>query len=116
MLPGPVTISTGASSPPSVSTPPYAISACAWAPPTAHTSSMPSSAAAARTAGCGRPPNSACGGEHTTSDSTPAICAGTTFMTTVDGYMARPPGAYRPTRATGTHFSVTVPPGTTCVV
>ena len=46
---------------------------------------MPSSAQAARTAGCGRPPNSCCGGDATAIDSTPAACAGTTFMTTEDG-------------------------------
>ena len=33
----------------------------AWAPPTAYTSSMPSSAHAARIVGCGSPPNSFCG-------------------------------------------------------
>lgn len=66
--------------------------------------------------GCGRPANPACGGEQTTSEPTPAICAGTTFITTVDGYTASPPGAYSPTRSTGTHFSVTVPPSTTVVV
>ncbi len=49
-------------------------------------------------------------------DSTPASWAGTTFMITEDGYTDRPPGAYSPTRSTGTHFSVTVPPGTTWVV
>ncbi len=72
-------------------------SATACAPPTAHTSSTPSSApAAARIVGCGRPPNAACGGDATTSDSTPAACAGTTFITTDDGYTALPPGTYRP--------------------
>src|SRR4051812_48529564 len=49
-------------------------------------------------------------------DSTPAICAGTTFMTTLDSRGASPPGTYRPTRRTGIHRSVTVPPGTTWVV
>lgn len=63
-----------------------------------------------------QPPNSFCGGEASAIDSTPASCAGTTFMTTEEGYTERPPGAYRPTRSTGTHFSVTVPPGTTWVV
>ena len=62
MLPGPVTMSTGASSAPSVSVPPYASNATAWAPPTAHTSSTPSRHAAARMVGCGRPSNCACGG------------------------------------------------------
>ena len=62
MLPGPVTMSTGANSDPSVSIPPYANNATAWAPPTAHTSSTPRRAAAARIVGCGRPSNCACGG------------------------------------------------------
>src|SRR5947209_17966321 len=86
----------------------------AWAPPTAYTSSTPSSAQAARIVGCGRPPNSFCAGEKTAIDATPATCAGTTFMTTLDGYTARPPGTYSPTRRTGIQRSVTVPPGTTC--
>lgn len=85
MLPGPVIMSTGASSAPSVSVPPYANSATACAPPTAHTSSTPRSAAAARMVGCGRPPCSACGGLVITSESTPAVWAGTTFMTTLEG-------------------------------
>src|ERR1700736_1717708 len=120
MLPGPVIMSTGASSAPSVSTPPYAISATAWAPPTAHTSSTPSSRGAARIVGGGSPVNrpcdAACGGLATTSEPTPAACAGTTFMTTLDGYTAFPPGTYRPTRSTGTHRSVTVAPGPSVVV
>lgn len=37
-------------------------------------------------------------------------------MITEEGYTERPPGAYSPTRSTGTHFSVTEPPGTTWVV
>ena len=51
-----------------------------------------------------------------TSDSTPAIWAGTTFITTLEGYTALPPGTYRPTRSTGTHRSVTVAPGASVVV
>ena len=43
---------------------------------------------------------------------TPAIWAGTTFITTLEGYTASPPGTYRPTRRTGTQRWVTVPPGT----
>ena len=42
---------------------------------------------------------------------TPATCAGTTFITTLDGYSASPPGTYSPTRRTGTQRWVTVPPG-----
>ena len=30
---------------------------------------------------------------------TPATCAGTTFITTLDGYSASPPGTYSPTRS-----------------
>ncbi len=80
MLPGPVTRLTGAHS--SV---PSANIATAWAPPTAYTSSTPSSAQAARIAGCTRPPNAFCGGEDTAMPRTPASCAGTTFITTEDG-------------------------------
>src|SRR4029453_7691106 len=66
--------------------------------------------------GSGRPWLDCCGGLATTSDATPASWAGTTFITTVEASAARPPGTYRPTRVTGTHRSVTVPPGTTWVV
>ena len=38
----------------------------------------------------------ACGGDATTSEDTPASCAGTTFMITLEGYTALPPGTYRP--------------------
>ena len=40
---------------------------------------------AARTAGCGRPSYTFCGGEATASESTPATWAGITFMITDDG-------------------------------
>ena len=63
--------------------------------------------------GCGRPPNSFCGGDASTICSTPAIWAGTTFITTELGSTALPPGTYRPTRRIGTQRWVTVPPGTT---
>src|SRR5690606_40337158 len=82
----------------------------AWAPPTAYTSSMPSSAHAARIVGCGSPSKSFCGGEATAMDVTPAACAATTFMTTELGYTASPPGTYRPTRATGIHLWLTFAP------
>src|SRR5689334_16425094 len=79
-----------------VSSNPYAKAATAWAPPTAYTSSTPSSAQAARIVGCGYPAKtpvfSRWGGEATASEPTPAIWAGTTFMTTLEGYTARPPG------------------------
>ena len=57
----------------------------ACAPPTAYTSSTPSSAQAARIVGWGRPSNSFCAGENTAIDATPATWAGTTFITTLDG-------------------------------
>lgn len=47
--------------------------------------STPSRAQAARMVGCGMPPNSACAGEASAIEPTPASCAGTTFMTTDDG-------------------------------
>src|SRR6201999_895631 len=47
---------------------------------------------------------------------TPATCAGTTFITTLDGYTALPPGTYSPTRSTGTQRSVTVAPAPSVVV
>ena len=71
---------------------PYPNTAIACAPPTAYTSVIPSSAQAASTPGSGRPPWSRCGGEATAMDSTPAIWAGTTFMTTLDSSGASPPG------------------------
>src|SRR5919107_3993348 len=110
MFPGPVTRSTLRHGPA-----PYANIAIAWAPPTAYTSSTPSSAQAARIVGCGTPPLSAWGEDVSAIDSTPATCAGTTFMTTLDTSGARPPGTYSPTREIGTISWLTVPPGTTCV-
>ncbi|CAB4546837.1 unannotated protein [freshwater metagenome] len=71
---------------------PYAKSAIACAPPIANTSVIPSSAHAANIVGCGKPPNSFCGGEATAMLATPAICAGITFINTELGYTARPPG------------------------
>ncbi len=78
MLPGPVMVSTAAQS-----AVPYPSMAMAWAPPAAWTSSMPSSAHAASTAGLGRP--FAWGGEATAICGTPATWAGTTFISTEDG-------------------------------
>ena len=66
--------------------------------------------------GCGQPPNWACGGDATTSEDTPASCAGTTFIITLEGYTALPPGTYSPTRSTGMNFSVTVPPAASSTV
>src|SRR6478752_9070511 len=76
---------------------------------------MPSSEHAASTLRSGQPSLSRCGGEVTAIARTPATCAGTTFITTLEGYNARPPGTYSPTRRTGTHRWVTVPPGATVV-
>ena len=64
-LPGPKILSTGA-----IDSVPYAMAAIACAPPIAHTSSIPSSAAAAATAAA------PLGGVQTTIRSTPATCAG----------------------------------------
>ena len=89
--------------------------ATACAPPAAYTSSMPSSAHAARMVGCGQPSLSVCGGLTTAMDSTPATLAGTTFITTLDGYTARPPGTYNPTRRTGRHVCRTMAPGPSSV-
>ena len=88
MLPGPLTRSTGGQS----SGTPYANMAIAWAPPTAYTSSTPSRWHSASTFGCGSPPNSRCGGEASAIEGTPATCAGTTFMITLEASGARPPG------------------------
>ena len=87
MLPGPVTRSTRRQGPA-----PYANMAIAWAPPTAYTSSMPSSAHAARIVGCGSPPWSRCGDEVSAIEATPATWAGTTFITTLETSGAMPPG------------------------
>lgn len=66
--------------------------AIAWAPPTAYTSSTPSSAHIARIVGCGKPPCSRCGGDVTARDETPATWAGTTFISTEEANGASPPG------------------------
>ena len=71
---------------------PYANMAIAWAPPTAYTSSMPSSAHAARIVGWTEPPKSFCGGLDSAIDRTPAVWAGTTFISTLETSGARPPG------------------------
>ena len=58
---------------------------------------MPSSAQAASTAGCGQAAVArALGGDATAISLTPATWAGTTFITTDDGYATRPPGTYTP--------------------
>ena len=109
-MPGPVTTSAAAQS-----AVPYANIAMAWAPPAACTSVTPSSAQAASTAGAGRPPCAALGGDATAISLTPATWAGMTFITTDDGYATRPPGTYTPARRTGTYRSVTVEPGASSV-
>ena len=92
MLPGPVTRSTRRQGPA-----PWANIAIAWAPPTAYTSSMPSSSQAARIVGCGRPaphwPNEVFwGGLARAIEPTPATWAGTTFISTLETSGATPPG------------------------
>src|SRR3954447_3392941 len=101
MLPGPVTRSTGSHSPA-----PWGNNAIALGPPTADTSptphqeagptedtsSTPSRAHAARMVGAGSPPCSFCGELARAMDPTPATCAGTTFITTLETSGARPPG------------------------
>ena len=72
-LPGPTILSTRG-----IVSVPYASAAIACAPPTAHTSSTPSAPAAAAT----RPAPS--GGVTTTIRSTPATCAGTAHITSVE--------------------------------
>lgn len=68
MLPGPVTmVAEGQDSVPCANI------ATAWAPPAAYTSSMPSSAQAARIVGCGRPPNSFCGGDASAMEGTAGL-------------------------------------------
>ncbi len=66
------------------------MAATACAPPTLNTRSTPATAAA--TSVCGFTFPSACGGVHMMISSTPATCAGTAFISTVEGYCARPPG------------------------
>src|SRR6516164_10847412 len=89
---------------------PYANIASACAPPAACTSVTPSSAHAASTDGCGRPPLLSWGGDATAIEATPAAWAGTMFITTEEGYATRPPGTYTPARPTGTKRPVTVRP------
>src|SRR5579863_7187962 len=89
--------------------------ATACAPPTAWTSSMPSSAQAARMAGAGRPALSWRGGEATAIWPTPATWAGTTFMMTEEGSGTRPAGTYTPALFTGTYRSVTCAPSPSAV-
>ena len=72
-LPGPTTMSTAARP----GSTPKAIAAIACTPPSAYTASAPARCAAYSTAGWTRP---SLGGVHTTTRSTPATRAGTTFM------------------------------------
>src|SRR5258706_14558973 len=64
-----------------------------------YTASTPAMCAAARIAGGTLP--SALGGVASTTSFTPATRAGIAVIRTVDGYAARPPGAYSPARRTG---------------
>ena len=72
-FPGPTILSTRA-----IVSVPYASAAIAWAPPTAYTSSIPSSRAVASVASAGR-------GVTTAIRSTPATGAGTAAITSEDG-------------------------------
>src|SRR5947209_10091535 len=94
MFPGPATTSTRG-----IDSVPYAIAAIACAPPARYTVSTWAIAAAARIASGTVP--SRRGGVASTTSSTPATRAGMAVISTVDGYGARPPGAYTPARRTG---------------
>src|SRR4029079_13424051 len=102
-LPGPTRTSTGG-----IVSVPSAIAATAWAPPMAYTSSTPARLQAASTACDGRPSDP--GAEHTAISLTPATWAGTSAITALDGYAARPPGAYTPARSTGIGRVLTICP------
>src|SRR5438094_6900673 len=93
MLPGPATTSTRG-----MLAVPYARAAIACAPPTRYTASTPARCAAARIAAGTLP--SGRGGVASTRSDTPATRAGIAVIKTVDGYAARPPGAYTPARRT----------------
>src|SRR3989442_15380672 len=100
MFPGPATTSTRG-----MLAVPYASAAIACAPPNRYTESTPAIWAAARM-GVGTVPSGR-GGVASTTSVTFATRAGITVMSTVDGYAARPPGAYTPARRTAlvTSFS-----------
>ena len=53
----------------------------------------------------------AVGGAITAISLTPATCAGTTVMSTEDGYAAAPPGTHTPTRRSGRYRCASQPPG-----
>src|SRR6186713_141166 len=88
---------------------PYAIAAIAPAPPTANTRSAFESSAAASVTAAGRPFGA--GGEQMITSLTPATRAGIAPMRTLLGYDARPPGAYTPTRRSGSGRRPTTTPG-----
>src|SRR5206468_1084451 len=77
---------------------PYASAATACAPPIRYSRSTPARWQAARTIGVSP---SFPTGETAITSPTPATRAGMPVMSTVDGYAARPPGTYTPTRASG---------------
>ncbi len=83
-LPGPTILSTAGT----VAVP-YASAAIACAPPIANTRSTPAIAAAASTIAL-RTPSGV--GVTMTISPTPATFAGIAFISTLDGYAARPPG------------------------
>ena len=97
-LPGPTTASTAA-----IVSVPYASAATAWAPPTAYTSSTPSSRATTRIASDGL-------GVTTAMRRTPATSAGTAVITSEDGSGKRPLGTHSPTESSGSQRrSETIP-------
>ena len=94
MFPGPTILSTRR-----MVSVPKARAAMAWAPPTRYASVTPAMRAATSTAGSSD--LSRAGGDARTMSLTPATRAGTTVISTVDGYAARPPGTYTATRPSG---------------
>ena len=83
-LPGPTILSTAG-----MLCVPQARAATAWAPPMVQIRSTPASRAAASTAGSSSPRGA---GTVITTSPTPATRAGIAFISTDDGYAARPPG------------------------
>src|SRR5215208_1350696 len=88
---------------------PNAIAAIAPAPPIANTRSTPAISAAASTTLDGVPDDE--GGEQRITSRTPATRAGIAPISTLLGYAARPPGAYTPTRSSGSGRRTIVIPG-----
>ena len=81
---------------------PVAKAATAWAPPILYTSSIPNSQHTAKITGWMLP--SYLGGETTTISFTPATCAGTAVIITVEGSGAEAPGTQMPTLLMGVYL------------